>query len=147
MKVHARCSRQDFLRDGEHWSPLWLIENDLGKRLLMAVPMGQKDDRDAIAAMMRKAIRGFGGVRYAYALEVWFLPPVKDPSKVQVSPRNSPNRREGLLIQGEDINGEQRVVFYEIKRHGDGKPTLSKAIHSTEFAGRFSDMFAAGPYT
>ena len=146
LRVHARVSRDDFLRDGELWSPLWLIENDLGKRLIMAVPMSARDDRDAIAGMLRKAIREFGGVRYAFAMEAWFVPSTaKD--QFGAPPRDHPERRECLIIQGEDKNGEQRGVFYEIKRHGDRKPTLSKAEPTQEFTGRFADMFAVGPYT
>ena len=146
MRVHARATRDDFLKEGELSSPLWLIENDLGKRLLMAVPMGKHDDKDAIAGMMRKAIREFGGVRYVFAMEAWFVPPTaKD--QFGIRPMDHPERGECIVLQGEDKNGERQGVFYEIKRHEGRKPTLSKAEHTDEFMGRFADMFAAGPYT
>lgn len=144
MRVHARAAHHDFYRDGHLWSPLWLIENKEGQRLLLATPMDKDASREAYAEMVRKAIKQFRGVRYAYAMETWYLQ--IEEGQPMVRPSTSPNRKEGILIAGEDIDGEQRVVRYEIKRHGDRKPTLGKAEFDQEFSGTFADMFSVGPY-
>lgn len=147
MKVHARAVHKDFYRDGKLMAPLWLIENKDNKTLLLMTPMDENDDRDAHAQMVRGAIREFGGVRYAYAAESWFvrLDPGEPP---RVRPSAHVDRREALMIHGEDINGEQLGIMYEIKRHEGRKPFLMKALKmSDDFGGRFSNMFSVGPYT
>ena len=148
MRVHARVSRERFAEDGELPFPSWLIERKDGRRLLLATPMG-RGESDSVAAAVRKAIKEFGGVRYAYAVETWFLAPMSDKelAELKVRPSESPDRLEGILISGEDISGEQKSVMYEIKRFLGAKPTLGKAQHSDEFTGIFADMFAVGPYT
>ena len=106
MKVHARAAHRDFYRDGELYAPLWLIENKESKRLLIAAPIGKDDDRNAHGQMIRRTISEFGGVRYAYAAESWFLS--LQPGAPMARPSTSADRREAIVINGEDINGEQR---------------------------------------
>jgi hypothetical protein len=144
MLRQARCARDDFYRDGNLWAPLWLIENVEGRTMLLATPTQPTDDKDKLGDIVRKAIKEWGGVRYAYAAESWFYE--QSPDGYTGPPRSAPNRREALWISGEDINGEQRTMVYEIKRRPGGKPKLDKVMRGGEFSGRFADMFAAGPY-
>ena len=144
MRRHARVARERFYEDGELYAPLWLIENAEGQTLLLAAPTHESDDRDKHADMIRGAIREFGGVRYAFVSEAWFLLLEKDePLR---SPRRAKDRREALAMQGEDINGEQRTCHYEIKRHPGRKPTLGKADFGADFDGRYANMFSVGAY-
>lgn len=144
-RLHARIAVKNFMRDGELDPPSWLIENEEGKRLLLATPMEGKD----MAVVVRHAIREFGGVRYATSMESWFLEYGKDEvMPANVRPSESPRRREGLIIYGEDNKGDAHCIAYEIKRDKNGKPSLEKMPGGMEnMAGRLVDMFAVGPYT
>lgn len=141
LRLHTRTAVKNFERDGNLYAPVWLLENERGVRMLLATPMDGPD----MAKVARDAIRHFGAVRYAFATEMWFLMP-NEHEGLTMKPSESPHRREGIHIHGEDIKGERRSITYEIKRETGRKPYLTKLDSNTDFSGRLSDMFAVGPY-
>jgi hypothetical protein len=147
MKVHARTSKEMFLKDGELFAPLWLIESKDGKMTVLSAPLIGTVDRDKHADTIRQAIKQLDGVRYVCAQEAWFLALPEGATDLNVRPSQSPDRREALMVMGEDINGEQRTGSYEIKRDADGKPRLEPFEEANEFSGRYADMFSVGQYT
>jgi hypothetical protein len=61
-------------------------------------------------------------------------------------PRNAPDRGEGILISGEDASGDLRTMIFEIRRRQGSKPWLEGPEVMTDVSGRFTNMFAVGPY-
>jgi len=144
MKTHTRAAKARFREDGALGPQRWLLENAEGVRTLFV--LATDIDKDAVAALMRAAIKNYGAVRFAMAVEIWTAS-TDDPSDRR-PPSEHPNRGEALFVYGEDVGGDQQSVLMEIKRAPDGTPTLGRAAapEVTDYQGRFANMFAVGPY-
>lgn len=121
--------RDIFAADGELTHPWWLLENESGERGLVVTPMAA-NAKDMVAEAMRDFVRGQS--RYAMAMEAWFATHQAD----DVPPSERADRSEGVLVCGEDRNGESRGLMMEIKRK-DGVATLGKPEVFQGLIGRF----------
>jgi hypothetical protein len=82
------------------------------------------------------------------SMETWYTVRTPETYSKNEPPSEAPDRKEALFIFGEDKSGNQMAMKIDIKRDGDRVslgPSTDTENHG-DFSGRFTDMFAVGPY-
>jgi hypothetical protein len=127
-----------FGEDGELRAPVWMMQTQSGQLIVVMTPIDRDTDRDMVAEAMRTLFKEHKAKRYAFAMEMWFAVD-RDTVRNSTRPSQRPDRREGVLISGEDCNGETRSVMHEIDR-SSGAPVLKAAELFGGFGGRFWNL-------
>lgn len=146
LKREERATLKEFYKNGQVGPPHFLIEDDLGNRIMVACALDSSED---IAKVGRDSIRKLRAVRYVFAMEGWFITDKEGAGLDNLTPSQHPLRREGVWLSAEDKEGNRLITHYEIKRRPGAKPWLEKMETGDDpyaSSGRFLDMFAVGPH-
>jgi len=129
--------------------PMWLAETESGQIFPICMDMPDRDKRDILSEALRATFRYHKVVRYVNFVEAWCVAmPAEAKSDLmengyEGSLQDHPDRREAVMVQAEDINGEERTGQFFILRPESGKAKLSpfkvfdNAKHSE---GRFTHL-------
>jgi hypothetical protein len=114
-----------FRRDGEV-VPRFVLEFENGEFAEVVCPWGSRAEKHHALRGIKQKIREHGRlVRYGHVAEVW------SSSDTDVTPTQSPNRRESLMIVASEPNAAPIGGMFEIKRH---------ALSATPALGEWIDM-------
>jgi len=121
--------------------PTWIAENVDGLVMVLRTPFTDADiSKDIVVRSMRKLFKERNVVRYVFVSEAWIVE-FKDHMDAG-RPSQHPDRREIIMLRGEDINGDVIGATRYILRPEVGKPKLTELkIDEGEFSGRFTGMF------
>jgi hypothetical protein len=130
-----------FKQEGELGSPVWMIETVDAQRIMVVAPLEEGTDKDMLAVIVRQLIKQHNGCRAVMASETWFAS-YKSIDEVNNAPPPSKqaDRKEGVMIVGEDRDGETRSFVCEIDR-SDKLVTLKPMKRMDLSFGRWTNMF------
>jgi len=133
MMGFAKAAAKSFASNQGDFIPTFVVLRDGG---IMPTPFPYYTrDREFHIGMMKSIIAGTEAEAYAFIMEAWFVTPKLDKSK-PVDPSNyeqpskSADRKECLVVQAGSRDGQETVLFVEIKRHGH-KLTFDKIVDMT----------------
>lgn len=116
-----------FNKDGYH-SPLFLL--DVPDKGLGLCPMSWdgNDEKTNMLNAMKEAFREMGGARYVGIVESWMATDTREEyeSGTFVPPSQRPDKKEIVMIFGEDIDGSCLMGAYHIVRPNGEKPRLGE---------------------
>jgi hypothetical protein len=106
--------------------PMWHAVQDDGEHMLIATPWRDDAEKEIAMEMLRDVFRQHRVKRFVFIVEAW-IARVGTMAEVNEGPRPSehPDRREVLMISGEDRDGSQIMGVYYILRPEHGPPKLS----------------------
>jgi hypothetical protein len=109
-----------FTERGEFEPSSIVIDSEDGQRTICGVPFPETAEaKDQLYASLREFLRDHGVVRYAHISESWI-----GSAGHAGRPSQDPDRREAVVIVMADRLGHRQCAIAEIKRSGDGAPTL-----------------------
>lgn len=127
--------------------PMWICETEDGHVVPICVEMPERKHRDKVAEVLKEQFKLKKVVRYVMLVECWMkeMDPPKDgkkPTHYAGSLADDPDRREGVFIAAEDVNGETRSGSFFILRPEHKKATLSpfKETTANQPEGRFAKL-------
>lgn len=131
-----------FRKHGEV-QPMWHAVDGNDQHILIATPWRDDDEKDATSQALRTMFRAKNVKRFAFICEAW-VATVKTLAEVNdgLRPSEHPDRREVLMINAEDRQGNELSGFFYILRPEHGPATLSP-LHMNDFTGmkgRFTGM-------
>jgi len=91
-----------------------------GDILCLLVPWGSDIEREQMLEAVREVFRERSVISYLHISEAW------RGYNVALQPSKVPEREECLMIVGVDFAGEKVARSFTIKRHGDGKRSLTE---------------------
>jgi hypothetical protein len=140
LRRMSRVAEQHFARTGD-LDPLWLVETAAGEQQIIVSPiiapnaLAGHEYRDWLDAKMREVFRELDVVRYARAMECWFVDNLSNSrtsseaalryAALGYTLANHPDRREVVQIEAED-GTEFLTASREIIRPAHGRAYLGK---------------------
>jgi hypothetical protein len=122
---------------------MWHAVDGNDEHILIATPWNNDDEKDIASGALRQMFRAKKVKRFAFICEAWTAE-VSTMAEVREGPRPSehPDRREVLMINAEDREGNSLSGFFYILRPEHGEATLSP-LHMNDYTGmtgRFTGM-------
>ncbi len=135
----------EMFRETGHLVPMWHAVTRDDEHMLIATPWENDEEKNITSRELRKLFKAKGVKRFAFLSEAWVLhiDPKVNPQDIRKRPSEHADRREVLMIEAENREGDSLSGFFYILRpeHSD-KPTLSP-LHMNDYdvmAGRFTGM-------
>lgn len=125
--VAKDISRKVFEKDGYH-SPLFLLSiPSRGGLGLCPMSWQDNDEKRAMLAELKSVFRKEGGDAYVGIVESWLaVCKPEEWEKDKTPPSERPDRKECLMIFGEDSSGARMLGQFPITRNKDNKPILGE---------------------
>lgn len=123
--------------------PEWLLVNQEGKRILIATPWTNREERDIVVATMKASLRAFNCLAYSLDFEAWASPaPMKD-SEIDAGYRPSLDPKRKEIFMAIACDGEtERTRIWEIIRNEDGScKDIVLDMESKDTGGVLSNLF------
>lgn len=141
--------RDIFAQFGQIVRPVWFCEDDEGQKGIIFTDVDDNISKDMVAEFIKKEFKERNIVRYITVMEMWYVSLTKEAYDLDDRPPSQrDNRKEGVLLSGEDKHtGEKIFTIFKIERTS-GKPVLSDKGESVNTdtgkamaSGRFVDLF------
>jgi len=134
-----------FDKDG-YTIPVWFLEGmESGEEgFVIATPFQDKEAKEAVASNMKDFIKEKNIVRFLTVLEMWYLSGDRNTIvDTSIPPSKHPDRKEGVLIYGEDRDTHEMIAKLLRIDRSEGKPRLvpDKEVKDCEAYGTFTNMF------
>ena len=139
---------QEFNQKGEH-PPTWFLDTGDDRVLELITAFQSDQEKEIYDMVMRRAIKAYKVQRYVYVSEVWYATARTKEECKGPRPSDRSDRKEALMLSGEDISGEQIYGMSDIHRRPDTNLAMIGEIQIEEFksapaaGSRFVNMFQA----
>lgn len=126
---------------GEENMPTWLLQDAEGRLEIYFTPWSSNLDKALAGLFMCRQIKLNKAVRVVFVSETWMVE-TKGDKEIHCQPSQHPDRKEVLMINGEDKTGEQVYRHYEILRPQNKLGPAMNRDYAVS-VGRFANMFTA----
>ena len=142
MVEKAQTIAQRIFDESGELLPMWHMETAGGENIILSTPLGDADEKELLTQALKVFFKQKNVVRYVFMTEVWFKTMKKDEPRFIGEVRHQPDRKEAVMLAGEDRDtGASIMVQFEIDR-SSGKPVLlSPSKFDGPSQGRFTNMF------
>jgi hypothetical protein len=137
--AHAATTAAEMFKDTGEVLPMWHVVDANDENLLISTPWQDGDEKRLIVGQLRRMFHEKHVKRFVFMCEAWTARGTGEQTMKAMEyigrMEEYPDRREVLMINAEDKNGEEIAGMFYILRPEHGKPTLSelhmdKSTHS-----------------